>query len=98
MDQNGARIDVLKLILEELKSGTGDGISQRDVSERTGVPERDVVSFALEALREMEEKASMLKVKGGEISFGVEMDSGKIVKLEKYIRGLDKGDNIPDWS
>ncbi len=98
MDQNGARIDVLKLILEELKAGTGDGLSQRDISKRTGVPERDVVSFAMEAFSEMEENASMLMAKGGEISFGVEMDSGKTKKLEKYIRGLDRGDNIPDWS
>ena len=89
---------MLKLILGELKSGTGDGLSQMDISRQTGVPERDVVSFAQEAFLQMEENASMLKVKGGEISFGVEMDSGRIVKLEKYIRGLDKGDNIPDWS
>ncbi len=98
MDQNGARIDVLKILLEELKSGTGDGLSQRDISKRTGVPERDVVSFSLEAFMEIGEKASLLTAKGGEISFGVEMDSGKTKKLEKYIRGLDRGDNIPDWS
>ncbi|KKL54745.1 hypothetical protein LCGC14_2262320, partial [marine sediment metagenome] len=53
MDQNGARIDVLKILLEELKSGTGDGLSQRDISKRTGVPERDVVSFSLEAFMEI---------------------------------------------
>ncbi len=98
MDYNEGKVEVLKLVLEALKDGTSDGLSHRDISQRTGFPEMDVITIIVRAFAEMDDKGTELTVSGKGIDYSAKVDDVMIGKLEDMLRGLDSGDNIPDWS
>lgn len=98
MDYNEGKAEVLKMVLEALKAGTSDALSHRDISQRTGFPEKDVITIIVRAFAEMDDKGTELKVSGKGIDYSAKVDDAMIKKLEALVSGLARGDNVPDWS
>ncbi len=99
MDYNEGRVEVLKLLLEALKDSSGPGLDHRDISTRTGLSEKDVITIIVRAFAaEMDDKGAGMRISGKGVSFNLEVDAGMIEKLEEIIGVLDRGDNLPDWS
>ena len=98
MDYNEAKVEVLKLVLEVLKGGTSDVLNHRDISARTGLSATEVITIIVHTFAEMDDKDTQMRISSKGVSFNLEADAGMIERLEEILEGLDRRDNLPDWS
>lgn len=98
MDYNEGKVEVLKMVLEALRDAKGTGLGHRDISKRTGLSEAEVITMIVRAVAEADGNGAELKVSGKGVEYLAKIDKAMIKKLDDMLRGLDKGDNVPDWS